>query len=166
MARMTEGVAARFMGGVGATGRTPQDQFTVSPFARLARTHALSTAADAMVATALAGTIFFEGATSQARGKVFLYLLLTMAPFALVAPLIGPALDRARSGRRWMIVATTVGRAVATLVMMRDVETLWFYPEAFVVLVLQRGYAIARSALVPATVGSDEELVEANSKLS
>jgi len=54
-----------------------------SPFTRLARTHALSTAADAMVATALAGTIFFEGVSSQARQKVFLYLLLTVAPFAV-----------------------------------------------------------------------------------
>ena len=77
---------------------------------RLARTHAASTAADAMVATALAGTIFFAAATADARGKVFLYLLLTMAPFAVVAPLIGPALDRARSGRRWVVIGTAVAR--------------------------------------------------------
>jgi hypothetical protein len=52
------------------------------------------------------------------------------------------------------------------LFMMRSVESLWFYPEAFTVLVLQKGYAIARSAVVPTTIASDAELVEANSKLS
>ena len=144
----------------------PQDEFTVSPFARLARVHALSTAGDAMVATALAGSIFFVGATSQARGKVFLYLLLTMAPFALVSPLIGPALDRARSGRRWVIIATALLRSILALLMTQVVTSLWFYPEAFLVLVLQKGYAVARSAIVPSTVADDSELVEANSKLS
>jgi len=146
--------------------RNPQDQFVASPFQRLARTHALSTAADAMVATALAGTVFFQGATSQARGKVFLYLLLTMAPFALVSPLIGPALDRVRSGRRWMIVMSTVLRMLLMLVMIRDVKDLLFYPEAFAVLVLQKAYSVARSAIVPNTIKSDAELVEANSKLA
>src|SRR5262249_46725164 len=50
-------------------------------------------AADAMIAVCLAGTIFFSAATSQQRGNVALYLLITMAPFAVVAPVIGPALD-------------------------------------------------------------------------
>jgi len=143
-----------------------QAAFTASGFTRLARVHALSTASDAMVATALAGTIFFEGATSDARGKVFLYLLLTMAPFAIVSPLIGPALDRARSGRRWMIIGTAVLRGLLCFFMIRDVDNLLFYPEAFLVLVAQKSYAVARAAVVPSTVRNDTELVEANSKLS
>jgi Major Facilitator Superfamily len=154
--------------------RTPGDRplpsgqapFVASGFTRLARTHALSTASDAMVATALAGTIFFEGATSDARGKVFAYLLLTMAPFAVVSPLIGPVLDRMRSGRRWMIIGSAALRALLCFFMIRDVDNLLFYPEAFLVLVLQKSYAVARAALVPSTVQSDSELVEANSKLS
>jgi len=119
-----------------------------------------------MVATALAGTIFFEGATSEARGKVLLYLVLTMAPFALVSPLIGPALDRARSGRRWMIIGSAWLRSALCFFMINDVHSLLLYPEAFAVLVLQKGYNVARSAVVPTTVGTDAELVEANSKLS
>jgi hypothetical protein len=39
------------------------------------------------------------------------------------------------------------------------------YPAAFGILVIQKGYGIARSSLVPAVVQSDAELVEANSKL-
>lgn len=145
-------------------GARPADAFTVSPFSRLARTHAFSTGADAMVATALAGTIFFEGATSQARSKVFLYLILTMAPFAVVAPLIGPVLDRVRSGRRWMLIGTIAGRSLLTALMVNDTKSLLLYPEAFLILVLQKSYVVARAALVPATV-SQADLVEANSKL-
>jgi hypothetical protein len=137
-----------------------------SPFTRLARTHALSTAADAMVATALAGTIFFEGVSSEAKQKVFLYLLLTVAPFAVVSPLIGPVLDRVRSGRRWMIIGSALLRSAICFFMIGDVTSLLFYPEAFALLILQKGYAVARAAITPSTVKSDAELVEANSKLS
>lgn len=144
----------------------PNAAFTITPFMRMARTHAASAAGDAMVAAALAGTIFFAAATSDARGKTFLYLLLTMAPFAVVAPLIGPALDRVRSGRRWIVIGTAVARAVLCFALIgRADNDLVLYPVAFSILVLQKAYGIARSSLVPAVVESDEELVEANSKL-
>ncbi len=143
----------------------PNSAFAITPFMRLARTHAGSTASDAMVAAALAGTIFFEGATSDARGKVFLYLLLTMAPFAVVAPLIGPALDRARSGRRWIVIGSAALRALLCFAMIGRTDSLLLYPCAFGILVLQKAYGIARSSLVPSVVENDEELVEANSKL-
>ena len=44
-------------------------------------------------------------------------------------------------------------------------DSLLLYPAAFLILVLQKAYGIARSSLVPGVVESDEELVEANSKL-
>ena len=51
------------------------------------------------VTVSLAGTLFFDVGVGAARPKVLLYLLLTMAPFALVAPVLGPFLDRTRGGR-------------------------------------------------------------------
>ncbi len=146
-------------------GREPNAAFQVSPFMRLARVHAGSAAGDAMVAASLAGTIFFSAATSDARDKTFLYLILTMAPFAVVAPLIGPALDRAKSGRRWIVIGTAILRALLCLVLIGRADSLLLYPVAFAILVTQKGYGIARSSLVPAVVQSDAELVEANSKL-
>jgi hypothetical protein len=50
------------------------------------------------VAVALAGTLFFNASVSQARSQVAIALLVTMAPFAVLAPLIGPLLDRAPAG--------------------------------------------------------------------
>src|SRR5580693_3058819 len=38
--------------------------------------------ADAFVAVALAGTLFFSTSVDQARGRIALTLLITMAPFA------------------------------------------------------------------------------------
>lgn len=135
------------------------------PFARLARTHALVTAADTLVALALAGSLFFSISPDAARGRVGLYLLLTMAPFAVVAPLIGPAIDRRAGGRRAMVVLSAGLRAVLCLLMADDLDSLLLFPEAFAVLVLGKGYGVARASLVPGLVRAPSELVQANAKL-
>ena len=137
-----------------------------SAFGRLAVTHGLSTAGDTLVTMALAGSLFFSISPSAARGRVALYLLLTMAPFAVVAPWLGPVLDRRRGGRRTMVIASNAGRAVVCFLMARHIQGLLLFPEAFLVLVLSKAYLITRSALVPATVAHEGELVEANSRLA
>lgn len=138
----------------------------ISPFSRLARTHAVTVAGDTLVTIALAGTLFFAIDPSEARSKVFLYLALTMAPFAVVAPLVGPALDRAAGGRRLLVIGSGLARAIVCASMIPYVDSLLLFPLAFALLVLTKSYHVAKSALVPSTVHSDEELVEANSKLS
>ena len=137
-----------------------------SPFARLARTHALLTLADALVAIALAGSLFFSISPTAARSRVALSLVLTMAPFAVVAPLLGPAIDRSRSGRRVVVVATSVGRAMAAIVMVEVIDGLLLFPAAFAALVLAKSYSVAKSALVPDAVRSQDDLVEGNAKLA
>ena len=136
-----------------------------SPFARVARTHAASAAGDALIAVALAGSLFFSIDPAAARWRVGLYLLLTVAPFGVVAPLVGPVMDRAEGGRRWMIVGTCVGRLIVAGFMIRDLDSLLLFPEAFAMLVLGKGYHVAKSAVVPSTVRHENELVQANSKL-
>ena len=128
--------------------------------------HAASAAADVAVAVALAGSLFFSIDPGQARWRVGLYLLLTLAPFAIVAPLIGPLIDRARGGSRWVIVATGAGRVVVCYLMMRHLDGLLLFPEAFLMLVLAKSYSVAKTAYVPATVRDDAELVSANAKLA
>jgi len=142
-----------------------------TPFSRLMVAHAASVSADACVAVSLAGSLFFAQPTSAARGDILLFLLLTMAPFAIVAPVMGPALDRIKGGRRLMVVASCLGRAVLCLAMAQFItkptpEGLIVYPLAFGVLVLQKTYAVARAALVPAVVDDEAELVRANSRLA
>jgi hypothetical protein len=141
-----------------------------TPFSRLVATHAVSVCGDACVAASLAGSLFFQQPGS-ARGPILLYLLLTMAPFAIVAPVMGPALDRIRGGRRLMVVSSAIGRAMLCLAMAQFITRpspagLLIYPLAFGILVLAKTYSVARSALVPALIDDQGELVRANSKLA
>ena len=138
-----------------------------TPFGRLALTHVVATSGDALVALVLAGSLFFSIDPSGARWRIALYLLFTMAPFALVGPFIGPAMDRAKGGRRWMLVGSTAGRAVVALTMIASAgsDSLLLFPEAFLMLVFAKSYSVAKAAIVPTVVHSDAALVEANSKL-
>lgn len=137
----------------------------MQPFTWLARTHLLSAAGDALIAIALAGSLFFNLDPAAARPKVALYLLVTMAPFAVVGPLIGPLVDRARGGRRGMIIGAGIARAVLALLMVRHLDSLLLFPEAFGALVAGKTYHVAKSAVVPGLVREERDLVEANSKL-
>jgi hypothetical protein len=151
---------------LGQPKRTGAAAFVVTPFTRLARTHAATVAGDTLITLALADSLFLSIDPDAARSRVALYLALTMAPFAVVAPLIGPTLDRVKGGRRWMVIAANALRAVVAILMIRDIDSLLLFPEAFAVLVLSKSYHVAKSAIVPTVVRSDEELVEANSRLS
>ncbi|MEY2432579.1 MAG: hypothetical protein QOC92_2304, partial [Acidimicrobiaceae bacterium] len=142
------------------------DVFATSPFTRLARVHAFSVATDTLVTVSLAGTLFFSIPSGTARDKVALYLLLTMAPFSIVAPLVGPAIDRIQGGRRLMVVVATGLRAIVCLFMVNHVDDLLLFPAAFLILVLGKGYGIGKAALVPTVVTDESELVRANSRLS
>ena len=137
-----------------------------SPFSRLAIVHMLAVAGDTFVTMALAGSLFFSISPQAARGKIALYLLLTVAPFAVVAPLLSPVIDRSRGGRRALIIAGSASRAIVCLSMAGHLNGLMLFPEAFAVLVLSKMHMVVKSALVPNTVSGEGELVAANSRLA
>jgi len=116
---------------------------------RLFDLHAISCAGDTLIAIGLAGTIFFNVPLGEARSKVALYLLITMVPFALLAPVVGPLLDHFRHGRRYALAATMLGRAFFAYVISDHLLGWGLYPAAFGVLALSRAYGVARSAAVP-----------------
>ncbi len=114
---------------------------------------------------ALADSFFFDVDPSAARSKVLLFLVISFTPFLLVAPLIGPVIDRIRGGRRFVVQAVAAARIVLQLLMMRFADELALFPLVFAALVLQKTYSVSKSALVPSMVRTERELVEANSKL-
>lgn len=142
-----------------------QDPRYVSPFRRLARTHAFMASGDAVMAVALADSLFLSMSPDVARGKVLQFLAISFIPFAVVAPLIGPAIDKMRGGRRMVISLTAVLRLGIAVAMIGRVDEVVLFPLAFAALVLQKTYAVSKSALVPTVVKGEDELVEANSKL-
>jgi MFS family permease len=132
----------------------------------MARTHALMTAGDVAMFAALSGSVLFSLSPDAQRPKVLLYLLVSVAPFAVVAPLIGPTIDRLSGGRRFVMQITAVVRAVLYVLMASHVDDLLLYPLVFGAMVMSKTYQVSKSALVPAVVRNEAELVEANSKLS
>lgn len=130
-------------------------------------------AVDAAMAVALANTLFFAAATGESKGRVALYLLMTIAPFAVVAPLIGPALDRLQHGRRVALATSFTLRTglAALLIMNYDGPTgsypSWvLYPCALAMMVLSKSFSVLRSAVTPRVMPPTIDLVRVNSRLT
>lgn len=130
-------------------------------------------AVDAAMAVALANTLFFAAASGESKGRVALYLLVTIAPFAVVAPLIGPALDRLQHGRRVALAVSFVARAVLALLLITNYDGAagsfpsWvLYPCALAMMVLSKSFTVLRSAVTPRVMPPSIDLVRVNSRLT
>ncbi|MBA2561157.1 MAG: MFS transporter, partial [Propionibacteriales bacterium] len=135
---------------------------------RLIELHAFHAAGDAALAISLAGTLFFQVPSDQARGQIALFLGITMLPFAVMAPLIGPFLDRFRRGRRWAIGATMAVRALGCWSLAGAVasESPWMFPTALVCLISSKAYGVTRASAVPRLIPRRLTLVKANARIS
>ncbi|WP_435847654.1 MFS transporter [Streptomyces fumanus] len=139
-----------------------------SGLGKLIELHAVNGAGDVMITVALASTVFFSVPTDEARGRVALYLAITMAPFTLLAPVIGPILDRVPHGRRAAMATAMAARALLALVLSGAVITgsIEMYPAALGVLVASKAYGVVRSAVVPRLLPPAFSLVKANSRVT
>jgi len=154
--RKTGGFIHRLTGASGA-GRTG--------LATLIELTSVSGAADMFVTVALAGTIFFSASVDQARGKVVLFLIVTMAPFAILAPFIGPALDRMQQGRKFVLAGTLMARGLLAWGMSAAIgNTVTLLPAAFGILVLQKAYGVVKASITPRLLPAEIPLVTANSR--
>ena len=138
---------------------------------RLLEMHAFNTAGDAAVAISLAGSLFFSMPGSggeSSRSHVALFLGLTMLPFAIVAPLLGPFLDRFAHGRRWAIGATMGIRAFLCWILADAItkQSLAMFPAALGVLVMSKAYGVTRAAAVPRLIPEGFTLVKTNGRVS
>ena len=122
-------------------------------------------AGEAAMAVALADSLFLSITPGEARGRVLLFLAVSFAPFLILAKFIGPVIDRMPGGRRLLVVLIASLRAVVMVLMVSQLDSLLLFPLAFVAMVLNKTYSVSKSALVPALIKSDDNLVEANAKL-
>ncbi|MEU9266896.1 MFS transporter [Streptomyces sp. NPDC048251] len=139
-----------------------------SGLGKLIELHGVNGAGDVMITIALASTVFFSVPTDEARGRVALYLAITMAPFTVLAPVIGPLLDRLPHGRRAAMAGAMLARALLALVLSGAVATgsIEMYPAALGVLVSSKAYGVVRSAVVPRLLPPRFSLVKANSRVT
>jgi hypothetical protein len=136
------------------------------PFGRLALVHSLFSAATTLVTISLAGSLFFSISVNESEHKVLLFLLLSIAPFGIVSPMLSPLLDRGATARRAGVGLASGGSAVLALFMARDLSSLLLFPEAFGILVLSKLYLVAKAALVPSMTEAADDLASANAKLA
>ena len=125
-------------------------------FGRLALVHVVMMAGDTLVTISLAGSLFFSVSPTEAKGKVLAYLVLTIAPFAVVSPLLGPLIDHSPAGRRVLVALSASLRVALCWLMSRHLNSLWLFPEAFLVLVSSKLYVVTRGTLVPEMARSDQ----------
>ena len=130
--------------------RLVQDLFDQShPIGRLSLVQCAMLGGGTVVTISLAGSLFFSISPNAADHKILLYLLFTLAPFAIVSPLLGPLIDRSRGARRLMVVSSAVGQVVLCPLMATHLHSLLLFPLAFLVLVCQKLYLVTKGALVP-----------------
>jgi len=113
-------------------------------------------AGDTLVTVSLAGSLFFSVSPTEAKSKVLGYLLITIAPFAIVSPILGPLIDRSANGRRILVAMSAGLRALLCWSMAAHLNSLWLFPEAFLVLISSKLYVVTRGALVPEMARTDQ----------
>jgi hypothetical protein len=134
-----------------------QDLFDqTTAFGRLALVHVIMMAGDTLVTVSLAGSLFFSVSPTEAKTRVLLYLLLTIAPFAAVSPILGPLIDKSANGRRILVAFSAGARVLLCWSMSQHLNSLWLFPEAFLVLVCSKLYVVTRGALVPQMARTDQ----------
>ena len=126
----------------------------------------LNYASDAAMAIALANTLFFAATSGESKGKVALYLLITIAPFALVAPVIGPALDRIQRGRRLAMCVSSAGQALMAVVMALHFDDWLLYPAALGMMVLSKSFTVLKAAVTPRVTPDEITLSKTNARLT
>ncbi len=146
--------------------RMPPRSSSIPALQRLKVVQGSGAAGEALIALALAGSLFFSVPETTARGRVALYLGLTMAPFALVSPLLARFLDHSAGGLRFALLISGVGRGVLAWLLADKLTSLYLFPIAFGVLMLSRVGIIARGAFLPQVVQDDRSYVGANASLS
>ena len=139
-----------------------------SGLAHLVELHGVASAGDALFTIALAGSLFLTPDPHAAKSKVALYLVFTLIPFAVLAPVLGPILDHFAHGRRVALAVTLAARAWFAYVSSHSLghNSLTLYPAALGILIMSKGYGVSRSAAVPRLLPEGLSLVSANARLT
>jgi len=94
-----------------------------------------------------------------------LFLIITMAPFAVLAPFIGPRSNRIQQGRRFVLAGTMLARGLLCYAMSANVaNSVTLLPAAFGILVLQKAGGVVKASVTPRLLPAEITLVTANAR--
>jgi hypothetical protein len=133
---------------------------------RLTVTHSIDDFADAMINLSMVGSLFLSVSFDASRERILLYLVLTVLPLALVAPVVGPMLDRSRIGHRSLLASTQFVRVALAAGLVGSLGSLAFYPLVFGVLLSRKAYALGKTGLLAHLTEDEGELVSASGHLA
>lgn len=136
------------------------------PVVPMSIAHGLAGAADAFVTVSLAGSLFFNVSPDASRQQVLLYLVVTMAPLAVLAPLVGPAVDRFRQSQRFVALTFYWLRAASCIALVSFLLDLAFYPLALILLIASKASGVVKQTMVRGLVDDPDELVATNARLA
>jgi len=162
----TEGTGPSTAERVPALGRMRHTMIGRDALVPLASAQGLAAAGDAFVSVSLAGSLFFNVSPNASREQVLLYLLITMAPLAVLSPLVGPAVDRFRGSQRYVASSFFVMRGVFCLLLAVTLLQVAFYPIVLGLLIASKASGIVKQTLVQTLVDDPEELVATNARLA
>ena len=118
------------------------------------------------MAISLAGSLFFNLSPDASRQQVLLYLLITMAPIAVLAPLVGPTVDRFNHRPQLVGMACYALRAAACVALAFSLFQLTFFLFAIVLLMVSKASGVVKQALVPLVTDDPADLVSAYARLA
>ena len=133
---------------------------------RLTTAHAVDNIADSLITLSLIGSLFFSVSLEASRSRILLYLLLTALPLALIAQVVGPALDRFHTGPRVVIVSSLLTRALFAALLASSLLSVAFYPLVFGILLSRKAYSLAKTAMVAQLAANRTELVAGSGHLA
>jgi MFS family permease len=132
----------------------------------LAVAQGVASIADAFVGISLAGSLFFNLSPDASRQQVLLYLIVAVSPLAVLAPLIGPTVDRFRHRQRLVAAVCYSLRAVFCVALSFTLYKLSFYGFALGLLIAGKASGIVKQALIPMLETDPDQLVRTNARLS
>jgi len=84
----------------------------------------------------------------------------------LIAPVIGPMLDRIQRGRRIALAVSCAGQALLAVMMALHFDDWLLYPAALGTLVLSKSFDVLKAAVTPRLLPSGITLSKTNARLA
>lgn len=133
---------------------------------RMAIVHGIDDVADSLITLSLVGSLFFSVSLDASRSRILTYLLVAVAPLAVIAPAVGPFLDRTRAGYRTTVLGSQLIRAVLAVGLAGSLLSVAFYPLVFGILLMRKAYTLAKTAVVAQLAPDETTLVVASGHIA
>lgn len=135
----------------------------------------VNTASDSGMLLPLANILLFTATAQDSKMNVAIYLLVTLAPYAVIAPLLGPLLDKIHTGHRLALSVSFMIRTILACMLIyycqfhdgKEYFSPWIlYPCTLMMMLCSKTYSILKASIIPRVVPPTLDLVQVNSRVN